>query len=263
MDFIGDFNQITVCPGSLALLWLGQAGFLLKDSEGRRLVVDPYLSHCVERLSGLKRLTPPAAEPEDIQPDVYLCTHSHDDHFDVDAAPVLMKSPKTKIAAPSSVLPLCDAVGIRREQVIPVKEGDIVRFAGFEVTVVYADHGELEPCAVGYLVRSEGLTLYFTGDTAYRPEQMKQAISSRPDVIVLPINGEFGNLNEEEAARLARDSGARVAIPSHFWTFAIHRGSPLDFEQRMKEIAPDCEARFLCIGESCLLTADARKEEKT
>ena len=45
-------------------------------------------------------------------------------------------------------------------------------------------------------------------------------------------------MNGVEAARLARDAHAKVAIPCHFWMFAEHYGNPAEFLQACKEFAP-------------------------
>ena len=63
-----------VAPGELAICWLGQAGFLLKDSRENELVIDPYLSNCGERMRGFKRLSPMLLHPKDLNPDYYITT---------------------------------------------------------------------------------------------------------------------------------------------------------------------------------------------
>ena len=51
----------TAETGKTHLFYIGQAGFIIKSLSGQLLVVDPYLSDCVERVEGhvgLKRLLP-------------------------------------------------------------------------------------------------------------------------------------------------------------------------------------------------------------
>lgn len=250
MNVLKNFCQMPVEQGSLAILWLGQAGFLIKDSEDTQLVIDPYLTDCVERLSGYKRLMMPVVSPEELKPDIYLCTHSHDDHLDVDAVPVILQNGRTVLLGPSSVMNLCRTLGIPSGQLIEVQENDVCEIGNYKITVVYADHGTLEPDAVGFVVENGGITIYFTGDTSYCPEKMAAAFAKRPDIIVLPINGEFGNMDAREAALAARDSKARVAVPSHFWTLAVHRGDPFAFGEEMEKTAPGCQAKYFCQGET-------------
>lgn len=249
MNYVDKISNCKPEVGELAIFWLGQAGFLIKNSKGKALVLDPYLTNCVERLSGHKRLMASVLEPEELIADVYLCTHSHDDHLDVDAAPIIMKNSNTTLLGPQSVITLCEGLGIESSQLICTKENDVNEICGYKITTVYADHGNLEPYAVGFLVESEAIKIYFTGDTANRPEQMKSAIYAKPDIIVFPINGEFGNMNCIDAAKLACSCVAKIAIPSHFWTLAIHRGNPFEFEPMMKQYAPNCMPKLMCQGE--------------
>jgi L-ascorbate 6-phosphate lactonase len=69
------------------------------------------------------------------------------------------------------------------------------------------------------------------------------------DVIMPPINGAFGNLDGVEAAKLANDAGAKVAIPCHFWMFVEHNGDPAQFMEACKEYAPDVQPRLMSQGE--------------
>jgi L-ascorbate 6-phosphate lactonase len=57
-------------------------------------------------------------------------------------------------------------------------------------------------------------------------------------IFILPINGAFGNLNDMQAAMLARDARAKMVIPCHYWMFAEHGGSPAQFMDACKEYAP-------------------------
>ena len=57
------------------------------------------------------------------------------------------------------------------------------------------------------------------------------------------------NLDGVEAAKLARDAGAKVAIPSHFWMFVEHNGDPAQFMEACKEHAPDVQPLLMSQGE--------------
>ena len=62
------------------------------------------------------------------------------------------------------------------------------------------------------------------------------------DVALLPINGDFperrvaGNLNGREAATLAKEIGAGVAIPCHYEMFEFNTASPDEFIQAAREL---------------------------
>jgi L-ascorbate 6-phosphate lactonase len=72
------------------------------------------------------------------------------------------------------------------------------------------------------------------------------------DIILPPINGAYGNLNSVDAARLVRDSGAQIAIPCHFWMFALHYGNPAEFLEACQAFAPQAQPVLLTQGEMFL-----------
>ena len=48
-------------------------------------------------------------------------------------------------------------------------------------------------------------------------------------MLILPINGAFGNLNSEEAAKVVSILKPKLAVPCHYWNFAEHGGDPQRF----------------------------------
>ena len=103
MNLAEEIRSTIVSPGELAICWLGQAGFLMKDHQGIVLTIDPYLTDCGERLRGFKRLTPMLLDPAEFTPDYHVITHLHFDHFDYDAVPIIAEnSPKTLFLGPTS-----------------------------------------------------------------------------------------------------------------------------------------------------------------
>lgn len=233
----------------IAIIWLGQAGFLIKESKGTIIAIDVYLTDSCERIVGFKRLSPGIMRPEQLKIDILLATHNHPDHLDIDAIPAIMANPQTILVGSEMVIKDCEAMGIDKNRMINLKIGEKASIKDVGIKAVYADHGELAPDAVGFLLEINGVRIYFTGDTAYCPEKMSEAIEFKPDIIIPPINGAYGNLNSEEAAKLVKDTGAKVAIPCHFWTFREHGGNPQAFFDAVNVIAPDCITKFLTPGE--------------
>ena len=75
-------STLPVPPGSAALVWLGQASFLLKSPEGVIVMIDPYLTDWAETQWGMKRVIPAPIDPDVLQPDLLLISHWHEDHLD-------------------------------------------------------------------------------------------------------------------------------------------------------------------------------------
>ena len=138
---------------------------------------------------------------------------------------------------------------MQMENIRAMQGGDVIEQDGYRVEAVFADHGDTAPKALGFLIETEGVRLYFTGDTSYQHMRLQPVIDRGIDVLILPINGEYGNMNERDAAMLAAQTKAGVTIPCHFWTFARHSGDPYVFEQEMKAEAPETPCYVMAQGE--------------
>ena len=197
-------------------VWLGQAGLYLQIA-GLRILVDPYLSDSVGKVNPLNHRRVPVDEGFfDIQPDVLMFTHDHLDHYDPESAERFLGQEKPfMVLAPGTCWSKARASGGKHNYVLfnngtQWTEGD-VRF-----TAVPAAHSD--PGAIGILVEGEGKCLYITGDTLYN-RTIFPALPENIDVVFLPINGAGNNMNPTDAARFARDCGAKCAVPLHWGLF--------------------------------------------
>jgi len=247
-------KELHVDSGGLAIFWLAQAGFVYKTPGGTIVYVDAYLSDCVHRMLrdvgyGFKRIMPAPLAPEEVEADVVVCTHSHADHFDYDAIPVLAHNAKIHFVAAPDCRVEFEKLSIPENRYTIIHEGETLTFGDVRLTGVYADHGDLAPEALGVMVQSGDIKVWQVADTAYRPDKWQEIFAAGIDVIIPPINGAYGNLDGVEAAKLARDAGARVAIPCHFWMFAEHGGSPAQFLDACKALAPGVRPHLMSQGE--------------
>src|ERR1700680_1200836 len=208
-----------VQQGCLAIYWLSQAGFVFKSPSGKVVYIDPYFSDVVERRFGFKRMMACSIAAEEVDADLIICTHEHLDHMDTDALPVVAKNPKVRLAGPIECIKEFKQMGISEERCILLEEGSEIRLDGIRINVVFADHGELAPDAVGVVLEMDRVKVYHTGDTAYRPTEFEPAVKMRPDVLLPCINGRYGNLNAHEAALLTQSINPQLAVASHFWMF--------------------------------------------
>jgi L-ascorbate metabolism protein UlaG (beta-lactamase superfamily) len=93
-----------------------------------------------------------------------------------------------------------------------------------------------ESAWLGYVFTVGGVTYYHAGDTDYL-DSMKDI---RCDVAFLPCEGHY-TMGPEEAARAARDCGARVVVPIHWGDSGGSAGEA----QRLAELAPRGRVRIL------------------
>lgn len=243
-----------VPPGSLAIFWLAQAGFVFKNPAGKVIYVDPYLTDFVEHSLpeyglGFRRMMASPIAPEDVDADYIISTHSHADHFDGEAIPVIARSnPRVRfIGAPDCRQLYLDA-GVPEERFTILHCDETLDLGGVLLTGVFADHGELAPDALGLWLDFGGVTVWQVGDSAYRPDRWQDLFAKRVDVLLPPINGAFGNINETDAARLAADCGAKLTIPCHFWMFPLHYGSPAAFLEACRQHAPNTTPLLMTAG---------------
>ena len=181
---------------------------------------------------------------------MYITTKCY--YLDPDSVPALMENGKTRLIGAKDVKAECDALGLT-EKLTFISVGDRVTDGDFTVTAMPCDHGELAPDALGLLIEIGGKRIYSMGDTCYRPDLLIDPRLQDLDLLILPINGAFGNLNEEEAARVIATLKPKLAIPCHVWNFAEHGGNPGLFQEKMKEIAPDRAYTLMRQGEGIIL----------
>ncbi len=254
MSVNNKINQLEVKDGALGIFWLGNASFILKTPGGQIIGIDLYLSDLAEKVYGytFRRLMSSPVEVEDLKVDFLLTTHHHEDHLDLDILPRLVSN-GTKVISTDEGIRICKEHGLNNKQLIKANVGDILELEDVKVHIVYADHGDLAPDAVGFVIECADLKIYNTGDTAYRPDEMIYAFTLKPNLVIPPINGKYGNLNPEEASYVVRDSGAKFTIPSHFWMFPGHNGDPGAFYEAVAKNAPEANVIFLTQGAYYLL----------
>ena len=111
-----------------------------------------------------------------------------------------------------------------------LKPGESTVVGDMEITAVFAKH-TVE--AFGIVLKVENTTLYFSGDTLY-DERLFEISEYQPYVAFICINGKLGNMNVEEAVRVAKKIGAKVNVPNHCGMFASNTEDPEKFTGRLK-----------------------------
>lgn len=209
----------------MKIRFLGQSGYILK-TDNSKIIIDPYLSDSVNRVASRPRTLPIPINPHDICCDAVICTHNHLDHLDPDTVSQIPS--KQKYITTNEGKAELERLG--RKNVTALNIGDTVNIDDFEITAVFADH-TVE--AFGLIIRSEGITLYFSGDTLYN-EKLFEIVKYKPDFAFICINGRLGNMNVNEALVTAEKIGASVNIPNHYDMFESNSENPLLFSEHIK-----------------------------
>ncbi len=242
--FLDDVAAAEVGDG-FALWWLGQSGFLLKH-RNRHVLFDPYLSDSLARkYAGTdrphERMTEIIVDPARLDfIDVVTSSHNHTDHLDAETLrPLLEANANLQLVVPEANREfVAQRLGIDAGRPLGLDENARVEAAGFEFCGVPAAHPEVERdergrCRfLGYVVRFGRFAVYHAGDTIPYDGMVEHLRPPKIDVALLPINGRTpqrqvpGNLWGSEAAELARQIRARLAIPCHFEMFRFNSEPP-------------------------------------
>ena len=227
--------------GGFRLWWLGQSGFLLQW-QGIHALLDPYLSNSLTRKYSQTdkphvRMTELVIDPAELSfVDIATSSHNHTDHLDADTlGPILARNPSLKLVIPEANRAFV-ANRLKIEPAIPIglDDGDSMELSRIEFfgvasaheTVDRDENGQVK--ALGYVLRFGSWSLYHSGDTLRYDGMAEKLRPFAVDVALLPINGRAaerrvpGNLSGPEAAQLAHDIGAKLAIPCHFDMFEFN-----------------------------------------
>ena len=267
--FLADVDAARQEAGALHLWWLGQSGFLVQW-QGRRLLLDPYLSDSLTHKYAKTdkphvRMTARVIAPERLDfIDGVTSSHNHTDHLDAETLlPLMAANSGLHVVVPEANR----AFAAQRLAVDPARLMGVdpdctptaVDVAGFRVHCVPAAHEALERDEarryrfVGYVVACGPFTIYHSGDTVPYDGMVERLRRWTVDVALLPINGRkperrvAGNLDGAEAAHLAHAIGARCVIPCHYEMFEFNTASPDAFVAEAQRIGQPY--RTLAAGE--------------
>lgn len=222
-----DIQQFEVSRGKAALWWLGQSGWILKSPEGKKIVIDPYLTNACKAVGAanginMDRQFPAPLRPKDLcGVDAYVMTHGHEDHLDPQTLrPYRAAGGHGPFVAPAETCEKLRKLGVpdsEIEMIWPNKEfvcGDITLRGTFAIPF-----GADDMTHMGFIAKiRKGPTIYFTGDTRYHEVLARCVAHHEPDVFITVINP-FGNLDPGQAASLAKEIDAKVVIPCHYDLF--------------------------------------------
>jgi L-ascorbate metabolism protein UlaG (beta-lactamase superfamily) len=201
------------------LTWLGHASFRLDTDAGKRVYVDPWVSGP----------TCPDAEKEPERADVIVVTHGHGDHSGdvID----LQRKLGCKVIGMVELMAWLSGKGLSEDDLVPFNKGGTVEIEGIRFTMTNAFHSSSAPDLTytgepaGFVVRVDGTSVYFAGDTCVFGDMQLIARLYQPQVAVLPIGNHF-TMGPEEAALALELLGQPRCIPCHYGTFPALTGTP-------------------------------------
>jgi len=260
MSLMSDIREFSVPKRSVALWWFGQNGYIFKTPEGTLASVDLYLTDSCNGLvpgMDMARRIPVLIKPEELELDLFTCTHNHQDHTDPETIRHLRHKDTMKFAGPH---PTCDVYrqhGVETGRIVPMWPHSELEFRDVRMHGMFAlptDTTDLNH--MGFVFEfGNGPKVYITGDTDFT-ELLLDARRFSPDLVITCINGGFNNLSHWEAATLVGEIKPRAAIPCHYDMFADNSVDPRQFRSAMTLKAPDVRYQELRHGAPFLFSAD-------
>lgn len=244
MSLMQEIRQFAVPRDTVGIWWLGQNGFIFKSPEGTLLSTDLYLTNsCAESdpecCINVQRQVPVLIAPEELDVDLFACTHNHQDHTDPVTIERLRHKDTTQFIGPHPSCEVFEAQGVETGRIVPAWPACQLEFRDVVIHGTFAmptDATDLNH--MGFVLQfGKGPRIYMTGDTDYT-ELLASAARHKPDLMITCINGGFNNLSHYEAAQLAAQIQPKAAIPCHYDMFADNAVDPGQFRASLAMRAP-------------------------
>jgi L-ascorbate metabolism protein UlaG (beta-lactamase superfamily) len=254
--------QAMAAQGEVVVQWFGHSAFKIVSPGGKAILIDPFIAKNPKTPRQYRHLDKLG------KVDLILLTHGHRDH--VGDAPTLAKKHKAKVFAPPGLNDTLATLGILPKALAPrMNKGGVVTPLGpdIKITMVRAEHssefawtnpatGKREihvgGAPAGWIIELEnGFRIYHMGDTGLFGDMRLIGEYYRPDLVLIPVGGHF-TMNPKDAAYATKNLlKPKFAIPMHYGTFPVLKGTPRDYRAALGDAAvkvhvpkPGAKVRF-------------------
>jgi L-ascorbate metabolism protein UlaG (beta-lactamase superfamily) len=209
-----------VARGQVAITFAGHASALIRYGN-LAIACDPMLGDFV---GAARREVAPglsAAELGDV--DLVLISHGGKDHLHL---PTLARLPRSAtVIVPPRTGHLVSKLGFAR--LIELTVGQSIEHRRVDVTATAVRRGDADAPALSYVVRGDGPSVFFCGESGYFSGFAEVGRRYRPDLALLPIGGyapdsfRERHLSPIDALFAFEDLRARLLVPIRHGAFAL------------------------------------------
>ena len=226
--------------GELGLTFIGHSAFFVQIG-GKNVLVDPNFARW---LFVLKRLRRPGLRIRDLPPiDLVLVSHAHFDHLHRPSLRAIARETRNSrgtpptIVLPGNVSDLVSDLGFAR--VVEMNWWDDFRHDSVTITHVPSRHWgarivkDSHRGYGGFVLSSNGDSVYHAGDTAYFPGFREIGRRLEPKVALLPIGAYYPpsyrnvHTNPADAMQAFLDLKSQWMVPMHYGSFRLSH-EPVD-----------------------------------
>ena len=198
------------------LTWLGHSGFRM-ETGGQVILIDPWFTG--------NPVFPQDRKDEAVQDaTAILLTHGHFDH----AQDIIQLAKDTGLTVYGTFDLMNYWAQTEGIDTMGWNKGGTVRIGDVAITMVNASHSSSLPGEgtityggpeVGYMIETEGRTIYLSGDTDIMADMALVGVLHRPEIGILCAGGHF-TMDMKRAAWAARKYfDLSTVVPCHYRTF--------------------------------------------
>lgn len=251
-----DPEAITTYSGQPRLIWFGHSAFLLQ-ADGKNILIDPMFGQVAapHPWLGSSRFSDklPIAIKDLPEIDAVIYSHDHYDHLDYESV-LQLKDKTSQFFVPLGVGVHLERWGVAKDQITEMDWWEEVRFQEIQFICTPAQHfsgrglgDRMATLWSSWIVRSDSMNLYFSGDSGYAPHFSEIGEKYGPFDLALMECGQYDkrwddiHMMPEETAIAGLDLKAERIMPIHWGGFKLALHSWTDPVERVTAKAKELQ----------------------
>jgi L-ascorbate 6-phosphate lactonase len=259
--FLDEVEAYKVEEG-IALSSLGSPSFFYQSPQAR-IYIDPYLGPTPPEAEtlypGVYRTTAvPIYPPEIRKADAVISTHDHTDHCHEPTLLAFQSNTAAKFIAPETSTNRMLKGGIRRERILTVHPGETTTVKDVQIRV-FDSHDPDAPGAVTYLLTSQDVTLFVSGDTRDGETLERIGVEFQVDLALLAFGSKRLYMTYDQLLQAAQRLKPKVLLPFHWEVWRGETGDVLSLGKTIGANPQPFDVKLLQIGDRLLYEANGAR----